>query len=1006
LIYRKIVNTSGFIHKIILKQLPFFVFPTSSLRPDFLFNPLSRIPSRTIKMASSIPPTKEAPKSFARRDFLRGIEKTVQEKWAHSKEFECDAPVNWTPESKPSKFMVTFPYPYMNGKLHLGHAFSMTKAEFAAGYNRLRGKHVLFPFAFHCTGMPIQAAANKLKREIERGAHLPQVESIEIEEEVVVVDTATSTTVEEAAKSSDPAAPAAVVKEKELGKFSGKKTKLIAKTGTALSQYEIMKKSGVPEEDILKFQDSMHWLEYFPPLGKQDLQSFGAHIDWRRSFITTDANPYYDSFIRWQFNTLRLRDKIAFGKRPTIYSPIDGQACADHDRASGEGVNPQEYTLIKIKLQSIPSTHYHADKLKELSSAIADGNSIYFVAATLRPETMYGQTNCFLLPEGQYGVFEVAEKTLFICSERSARNMSYQGLTTAERGQIVHKGNYLGEELLGLPLSAPYAMYPTVYTLPLLTISMKKGTGVVTSVPSDAPDDFAALRDLQSKAALREKYHITEEMVKFDVVEIIEIPGFGRQAAVKLCNDLKIKSQNDKALLAEAKEKVYLAGFYQGVMLLGKYSGKKVFEAKPFVRQDMINEGFAAAYWEPESEVISRSGDECVVAELDQWFLKYGDDEWRSAVEAWVKSDKFKSFNANTQSSFEITLGWLKEWACSRNAGLGTRLPWDPKFVIESLSDSTIYMAYYTIAHYLQGGALTYTEGKTGPSGILPSQLTDDVWNFIFLEGPYPASCGISETTLKSLRNEFEFWYPMDLRVSGKDLIQNHLTMALYNHAAVWMNRFDRMPQGIFCNGHVQVDGEKMSKSKGNFITMAEAIETWGADATRFALADAGDGLDDANFERGTADNAILRLTTEVEHIKGSLLDISNNKLRTGEKLHVDKVFDAKIDLAIQSTEAAYEAMKYRDVVRDAFFEFVNSRDYYLEYCSKMEIPMHKDLVLRFLNVLVVMIAPITPHLCDHIWTNLLQNSGSVTKAPWPVAAKPNTDLIAEDQYLTVSFCL
>jgi len=52
-------------------------------------------------------------------------------------------------------------------------------------------------------------------------------------------------------------------------------------------------------------------------------------------------------------------------------------------------------------------------------------------------------------------------------------------------------------ELMGLPLKAPRATYEKVYTLPLLTISMTKGTGVVTSVPSDAPDDFAALRDLQ-----------------------------------------------------------------------------------------------------------------------------------------------------------------------------------------------------------------------------------------------------------------------------------------------------------------------------------------------------------------------------------------------------------------------------------------------------------------------------------------------------------------------------
>lgn len=38
-------------------------------------------------------------------------------------------------------------------------------------------------------------------------------------------------------------------------------------------------------------------------------------VDWRRSFITTDVNPYYDSFVRWQFLTLKERNKIKFGKR-------------------------------------------------------------------------------------------------------------------------------------------------------------------------------------------------------------------------------------------------------------------------------------------------------------------------------------------------------------------------------------------------------------------------------------------------------------------------------------------------------------------------------------------------------------------------------------------------------------------------------------------------------------------------------------------------------------------
>lgn len=38
-------------------------------------------------------------------------------------------------------------------------------------------------------------------------------------------------------------------------------------------------------------------------------------VDWRRSFITTDVNPFYDSFVRWQFVTLKEKNKIKFGKR-------------------------------------------------------------------------------------------------------------------------------------------------------------------------------------------------------------------------------------------------------------------------------------------------------------------------------------------------------------------------------------------------------------------------------------------------------------------------------------------------------------------------------------------------------------------------------------------------------------------------------------------------------------------------------------------------------------------
>lgn len=88
------------------------------------------------------------------------------------------------------------------------------------------------------------------------------------------------------------------------GNFKTKKSKAVAKTG-GKPVAEVLKSCGVAESLIPNFIDPKYWLEYFPPFGIADLQQFGIRTDWRRSFITTDANPYYDAFVRWQFNILK-----------------------------------------------------------------------------------------------------------------------------------------------------------------------------------------------------------------------------------------------------------------------------------------------------------------------------------------------------------------------------------------------------------------------------------------------------------------------------------------------------------------------------------------------------------------------------------------------------------------------------------------------------------------------------------------------------------------------------
>lgn len=113
--------------------------------------------------SSDQPPTEDmsklnvnpvAPKGTAKRDALRDNEIQVQADWERDRVYEADA----NDESR-EKFIVTFPFPYSNGHLHIGHAFSLTKSVFRAQFERNLGKNVLFPFAFHCTGMPIQAVS-------------------------------------------------------------------------------------------------------------------------------------------------------------------------------------------------------------------------------------------------------------------------------------------------------------------------------------------------------------------------------------------------------------------------------------------------------------------------------------------------------------------------------------------------------------------------------------------------------------------------------------------------------------------------------------------------------------------------------------------------------------------------------------------------------------------------------------------------------------------------------
>ncbi|KAL6513845.1 hypothetical protein OROHE_019301 [Orobanche hederae] len=391
-------------------------------------------------------------------------------------------------------------------------------------------------------------------------------------------------------------------------------------------------------------------------------------------------------------------------------------------------------------------------------------------------------------------------------------------------------------------------------------------------------------------------------------------------------------------------------------MIAGEYTGMRVQEAKSLIRSKLLELGQAVVYSEPEKKVMSRSGDECVVALTDQWYLTYGESSWRKDTEECLANMSLYSDEA--RHGFEHTLSWLNQWVCSRTFGLGTRIPWDEEFLVESLSDSTIYMAYYTVCHLLQKGEPYGSD----TSSVKPEQLTDAIWDYVFLSGPEPKSSDIPVPLLEDMRQEFEYWYPFDLRVSGKDLIQNHLTFCIYNHTAIFPER--HWPCGFRCNGHLMLDDKKMSKSTGNFKTLKEAIEKYSADATRFTLAETVDGMDDANFKSATADAAIVRLfkwRVWMEEVVAAELS-----LRVGPPCsYADRVFANEMNIAIKLTEKNYSNNMFREALKTGYHDLQTARDAY-RYSFEFVV-MNRDLVWRFMDIQTRLIAPICPHLSEYL---------------------------------------
>ncbi|MCL4344039.1 MAG: leucine--tRNA ligase [Nitrososphaerota archaeon] len=758
---------------------------------------------------------------------------------------------------KPKKF-VTFPIPYMNGPLHLGHAYTISRADAYARYYRLRGYNVLFPQAWHWTGQPIVSAAERLAKGDEN-----------------------------------------MIKEfKQVDKL--------------------------PDDIISKFRDPLYMANYYTQRNKEAINLIGVGIDWRREFKTTSNDPWFSKFVEWQFNTLRDKGYITKGSHPVVWCPRDKSPVGDHDRLKGEGVFPVEFRLILFGMD--------------------DGS--YLVASTLRPETIFGATNIWIHPELDYVKAEVNGQT-WIIGENSVERLRDQlfNINIIER--------FSGKVLLYKEATVPI-IGRKIPILPAIFIDSAIGTEVVYSVPSHAPYDYLALRDLQTKG--------DPAAISINPISIIEVEGYSDHPAVEIVQKMKISNQEDMKA-DEATREIYSLELRKGKLRgnCGKYAGMPVSVARNSVFSDLKSAKLAFSMYDLPEPVICRCTARCHVKILqDQWFLKYSDSAWKDKAKECING--MNIYPEEARNWFLEVVDWLLDYPCARQSGLGTHLPWDNKWLIETLSDSTVYMAFYTVSHILKK--------------LSPEILDKDVFDYIFYGTGDTAiiseRTGINVDYLKKMRDEFVYWYPVDMRVSAKELVPNHLTFFIFHHVALF--DIKKWPRGISVNGMLRVENEKMSKSKGNLITIEEAVKDYGADAVRASLLISSEYMDDANWKGELA----ISIKEKLERI---LLSASQHLKDDNEKNDMyDRWMLNRISAVSLQVGDMIEKMNIKGALQVALFDMDN---YFRQYLKMKQYKANPAVMVTLIRAWSSTVAPFMPYFAEELYS-LVGSFKSVIIEGWP----------------------
>ena len=698
----------------------------------------------------------------------------------------------------------------------------------------------------------------------------------------------------------------------------------------------ILRANGCDDATIESLKEPAGVVTFFNRVYLNDYwMRFGFLSDWRR--FTSTINPDYSRFIEWQM--LKLKAKGLLIQKP-YYAP----ACMEHgpvaidasetDISKGGAAEVLEYTLLKFDFD--------------------DGRKL--VAATLRPETVFGLTNFWVNPEVEYVNVKVDDET-WVVSVPAVEKLKLQ------KDSVEVLGPADGASLMGERCRAPF----TGRTIPIFPSSLcdpEVGTGLVMSVPSDAPVDWVALMELGRDSSLRERYRISDELLdEAKPVAIIDTPGYGPMPAVEITERMRIESLDDPKL-EEATKEAYRTGFHRGRMNdnCGPYSGKPVEEAKEQIREEMLSQGGASLMYDLSEEVRCRCGERVLVKKIpDQWFIDYANPALKERSKEHAKSMHIfpKEYYDNIQNVIE----WYRERACVRLGNwLGTRFPLDRRWIVEAIADSTLYPIYYVISRYANEGEIS------------AEQMGEEFFDYVLLgEGEsslVSERTGIAQQLLDRIRSEFEYWYPLDVNLGGKEHMTVHFPVFLMNHVAVL--RPEHWPRGVVVNWYITSTGGKISKSKGGAQPIPDAAERFGVDAMRLFYAHIASLYVDVAWE----DDKVGSYRDRLDRTWYMFRDIMSRSADAPSEM--DAWLIARLQTRIKRLHESMSEYDLRSFVNEVYFEVPQDFRWYIKR-GGCDGPTLRHALERW----VPLMAPVTPHIAEELWA-LLGKEGFVSQVQLP----------------------